>query len=206
MSRDHCQRPCAVFFLLLLLSAIASTSRGPATGLAPRSTVSKSTNNTISLTVRPPGASQQSPTFGTSVVMAITCSKECPPWIRLDRADGVRDTSPFVRIIDEAVSFRDAPSFPMWVRPEWGPVRVGFGGAVDNQPIPFVASGWTSRWNGTQITANSSNATVFYDVGFEAANFSLLLYDIAPGTVSLSVRAESGPDAVDYDQVRLGCA
>ena len=40
----------------------------------------------------------------------------CPPWIRLDRTDGVSDTTPYVRIVDEAVDFLDAPTFPLMIK------------------------------------------------------------------------------------------
>ena len=49
------------------------------------------------------GNSSASPTYGSSVDLFFECSQGlCPPWIRIDRTDGVADTSPFVRVIDEA--------------------------------------------------------------------------------------------------------
>ena len=62
------------------------------------------------------GNSSSSPAYGSAVDLAIDCpGHACPPWIRIDRTDGVTDASPFVRVIDEAVTFLNAPTFPVMI-------------------------------------------------------------------------------------------
>eukprot|EP00051_Salpingoeca_urceolata_P023180 m.390017 g.390017 ORF g.390017 m.390017 type:complete len:912 (-) comp20074_c5_seq2:72-2807(-) len=163
-----------------------------------------------------PGASPQDPAYGTEVAVSVQCTTtttatdaasntalaDCPPWVRVDRTDGVRDTTPFMRVVDQAVSFSSAPSYPLWFRPEWGPTPINFGGAVDNKPIPLVASGWSARYNGTQVTANSSEITLYYNVSIESTSFELDVKDVSPGTVRLSVRQNTAPNHT-YDRVRF---
>lgn len=63
------------------------------------------------------GSTKTNPALGSFVFLNVSCttstsgssdhttSKTCPPWVRIDRLDGVADTSPFVRIGDEAATF-----------------------------------------------------------------------------------------------------
>ena len=60
--------------------------------------------------------------YVSSLDILIRVQGFCPPWIRIDRTDGVADTSPYVRIIDEAVDFLSAPTFPLMVAAYTGKV------------------------------------------------------------------------------------
>ena len=77
------------------------------------------------------GTSAANATFSAYVKAYVTCSNtssppssalqltsiaDCPPWIRVDRVDGVADVSPFNSIINEAVSFRNSQLFPFWIQ------------------------------------------------------------------------------------------
>ena len=70
----------------------------------------------------------------------------CPPWVRVDRTDGVADTTPFVRVTDEQYTFTWAPTFPYFFKPSWGVNTFGFGGAPNDAPVTIVASGWSDRY------------------------------------------------------------
>lgn len=142
-----------------LAPAVSLTSSHPPPTMATNAVAAQSlapNDLTVNLSIIGAGATASNPTLGTYVTLNITAScgpsdagivpPSCPlpQWVRIDRADGVADTSPFVRIADEAASFANAPDFPVWVKPAWGPIQLGFGGSVDNKPIPIVASGWSA--------------------------------------------------------------
>lgn len=189
--------------MLLLLAPFATPAAAAAAGTRRHADA----NATVKLVVVGAGAARDDPALGTYVTMRVDCAPspaDCPPWVRVDRADGVADTAPLVRVVDTAVSFANAPAFPLWLQPAWGPVRLGFGGAVDNRPIPFVASGWTASMNGTRLTANSSNTTVYYSPAYESATFQLSAEDLRPGAVRLSVSLLNAslpaPDKTRFDR------
>jgi hypothetical protein len=74
-------------------------------------------------------------------------------------------------------------------RPRWGPLTsFTFGSSADNKPISFVAAGWSSEYNGSRLTANSTVATVYYDVGYRSTRFALAVEDTGPGSVRLAIR------------------
>ena len=137
----------------------------------------------LTLTIIGPGSSPTNPAYGLRVVLSIGCggtatttinsstSTSCPPWVRVDRTDGVADTSPYETVAEQVDLFDWAPTFPLFYKPEWGPVRFEFDGAPDNRPVPLTASGWTAQYNGSRLTANSSVATVYYNVGFRETQF-----------------------------------
>ena len=57
----------------------------------------------ISLTILGPGNTSSNPSLGAEVRLAVACSGgdgACPPWVRIDRTDGVADTAPFVRVVE----------------------------------------------------------------------------------------------------------
>ena len=53
------------------------------------------------LSILGPGSTPSSPARGTTVQLRVRCGGRCPPWVRIDRTDGVSDTTPFVRPVDE---------------------------------------------------------------------------------------------------------
>eukprot|EP01045_Picozoa_sp_COSAG04_P012702 COSAG04_NODE_865_length_9768_cov_3.722130_2_plen_573_part_00 len=159
----------------------------------------------LALKVVGPGESKENPAFGMHVTLAVSCGEDaCPPWVRIDRTDGVSDASPYVSVADEANMFGWAPQFPTFFRPAWGPFEFSFGGAADNAPIPVVASGWTAERNGTRLTQNSSSTTIYYDVGFLHTTFRMQVEDIGPGSVRVTAVPENTSSShVAFDQVKF---
>eukprot|EP00045_Choanoeca_perplexa_P012129 m.131083 g.131083 ORF g.131083 m.131083 type:complete len:860 (-) comp15898_c0_seq3:38-2617(-) len=165
------------------------------------------------------GSSAANATFSAYVKVYVTCASNnsqplpylhpdsmihCPPWVRIDRVDGVADVTPFNSIINEAVSFRNSQLFPVWIQPRWGPTRLYYGGSIDNKPIPFVASGWSARYNGTLVDRNSSIATIYFNVTFGSTQWKLNTANLRPGAVRLTVAPTVKPDDVpSFDQVRF---
>ena len=109
--------------LLLLLCA----------GLLPASTVGASlaAPGTIAISIDGPGASSGNPALGATVQLKVSCAAgACPPWVRIDRLDGVVDSTPYVRLVDEGYTFIWAPTFPHFFKPEWGIHTFPFGGSA----------------------------------------------------------------------------
>eukprot|EP00039_Didymoeca_costata_P020902 m.342807 g.342807 ORF g.342807 m.342807 type:complete len:866 (+) comp21856_c0_seq1:104-2701(+) len=157
------------------------------------------------------GTSYETAALGTYVEMSVVCKtseimEDCtlPEWVRVDRTDGVSDTTPYWRVADEAASFVNAPGFPVWIKPSWGPTRFFFGGAPDNRPVTVVGSGWTAPMNGTQLTQNCTPVTIYYNVTYETVDFELVVTDLAPGSVKLSIKQINAsfpaPDQVRFDR------
>lgn len=162
----------------------------------------------LSLSIFGPGSAATDPTLGTVVQLKVTCSSTtpatangeqaaseaaseaaagCPPWVRIDRTDGVSDTTPFVRPIDEGSTFTWAPRFPYYFKPAWGLDTFPFGGSVDNAPISIVASGWSAQYNGTMMTQNSSAVVIYFTTSFEKSTTTMRVHDLGPGSVRLTV-------------------
>ena len=114
----------------------------------------------LELQVVGPGNSEENPAFGMEVMLNVSCASEseCPPWVRIDRIDEIADR-------------------PAFFKRSWGLFAYSFGGAPDNRPVPIVASGWTDERNGKRVTQNTSNVTVYYDVGFLRTEFGLAVQD-----------------------------
>eukprot|EP01046_Picozoa_sp_COSAG06_P006138 COSAG06_NODE_285_length_18323_cov_93.673672_19_plen_498_part_00 len=163
--------------------------------------------STLSLAVVGPGGSATSPTRGTTVQLQLQClggtsPGPCPPWVRVDRTDGVSDTTPFVRPVDEGYTFTWAPTFPYYFKPEWSTNHsFSFGGSATGEPVGIVASGWTDRYNGTQLTANTSALLIHYSTSFEDSNSTLLVENAGPGSARLTLRNNADVEA--FDTVRF---
>ena len=146
----------------------------------------------LTLSLVGPGSSASDPALGTTVQLQVTCAggaAACPPWIRIDRTDGISDTTPLVRVVDEAYTFSWAPTFPYFFRPAWGVNTFWFGGSVDNTPISIVGSGWTDKYNGTMVgDRNSSALVIHYSLDFENSNSTLLVQNLGPGSARLRPR------------------
>lgn len=163
----------------------------------------------LSLTIVGPGRSAAHPTFGVSVQLQIGgcdahsstsvagTAAACPPWVKIDRTTLVHGVIKFPSIMH---------------RPAWGPLTLTFGSSADNRPMSFVAAGWSSEYNGTRLTPNSTAATVYYDVGYRSTQFTLAAANTGPGSVRLHIEpvkaslppgfpATSQPfDAVRFDR------
>ena len=133
------------------------------------------------------GSSKENPAFGTEVMLNVSCESECPAWVRIDRADGIAHK-------------------PAFFKPAWGLCAYSFGGAPDNRPVPIVASGWSAERNGKVLTQNSSNVTVYYDVGFLRTEFGLAATDLGPGSVQVTLtptNTSSVPAAIGFDRCKF---
>ena len=100
--------------------------------------------------------------------------------------------------------------FPTYYQPKNGPTKFYFGGAVDNRPVPIVASGWSAEYNGTRLTANSTSVTIHYDVSYEDSVFGMAIEDLSPGTARLTLQPENSSahvsrfDTSRFDRFVLG--
>ena len=169
--------PMAAARLYLVLAAAASGE-----GAQPAVTIS----------IVGPGASAADPALGTSAQLQVTCGADgtgvapaalgCPPWIRIDRLDGVADSTPYVRLVDEGYTFTWAPTFPKFIRPEWGVHTFAFGGSAGDKPIAIVASGWSAEFNGTRTAPNSSALTIHYSTTFDESRSTMAVEDLGPGS------------------------
>jgi hypothetical protein len=113
--------------------------------------------------------------------------------VRIDRLDGVADSTPFVRAVDEGYTFSWAPTFPHYFKPEWGIHTFPFGGSAEGHPISIVASGISAKYNGTTLTPNSTAVTIFYDSAFQKSVSTLEVENTGPGSVRLSLRNAAAP-------------
>ena len=168
-----------------------SGSNGSATEAATGAAAS-----TISLSIVGPGASKTDSARGTTVQLQVSCgggSAACPPWVRVDRLDGVADSTPFVRLVDEGYTFTWAPTFPHFFKPAWGVHTFPFGGSAGGAPISIVASGLSAQYNGTSLTPNSSALTIFYSTSFETSKSTMAVDDLGPGSVRLTLRNTAVP-------------
>eukprot|EP01052_Picozoa_sp_SAG31_P011708 SAG31_NODE_669_length_12945_cov_4.141912_1_plen_612_part_00 len=132
----------------------------------------------LSLSVLGPGRSADQPAFGVSVQLAVGCGgAECPPWVKIERTTLVHGVTRFPATMHN---------------PAWGPLIFTFGSSADHTPISFVAAGWSAEYNGTRLTANSTAATVFYDVGYSRTQFALAVQEVGPASVRLQLNKVVG--------------
>jgi hypothetical protein len=77
-------------------------SIGVAAGLGPSGlphAAGPETQALISLSIVGPGTSDADPALGATVQLKVECGDTaCPLWVRVDRTDGISDTTPFVRL------------------------------------------------------------------------------------------------------------
>jgi hypothetical protein len=158
------------------------------------------------LSIVGPGSTAADPTYGSTATIVVASDSDGSalvprsrrPWIRLDRPDGVAETGTgsdgdnsglgWMTIADEMASFESALAFPVWMRPDWGPFRLFFGGAANNRSVEVVASGWSTNGpNATQLTENSSVLTIHYSTACRQAKAVMEAVSLGPGKVRLSV-------------------
>ena len=151
-----------------------------------------------SLSIVGPGASAADPTFGASATIVAQSGGAALPWVRLDRPDGVAETGTgpdgdgsgrgWMTVADESVTYAGALVFPVWMRPDWGPFQLLFGGAANNKSVAIVASGWSTNGpNATQLTENSSVLTIHYSTVCRQAKTVMDVTSLGPGKARLSV-------------------
>ena len=128
---------------------------------------------TLKIEIVGSGASKADPVFGTSVVLAVKCRDSCPPFVRIDRVNTKYSNFAGTRGV--------------FFQPRFGPYTFEFGGAPDNLPIPIVISGWSAQYNGTRLTPNSTNATIYYDVSYGNALFEMAVDDLGPATARVTL-------------------
>eukprot|EP01050_Picozoa_sp_SAG11_P033663 SAG11_NODE_11536_length_754_cov_0.806107_1_plen_204_part_01 len=166
--------------------------------------IAASSGAEISLSIVGPGASKANPALGATVQLNVSCTAAggCPPWVRIDRLDGVADSTPFVRLVDEGYTFTWAPTFPHYFKPEWGVHTFSFGGSGDDKPISIVASGRSAKYNGTALTKNSSALTIHYSTAFESSKSGVAVEDLGPGSVRLTLQntAAAAFDTIRFDR------
>eukprot|EP01043_Picozoa_sp_COSAG02_P013993 COSAG02_NODE_568_length_20207_cov_50.273374_3_plen_384_part_00 len=154
---------------------------------------------------------QEGPVLGAScncsasVTASVPASAALVQWIKIERTDGCAD----------------GRHFPLWVSRAWGwhVIAVEFmgscvtGGAISDPAgtVPLAASGWSARWNGTQVAKTSGVTWVRYDWrSFQAQKFGIEVHPLRPGLVQLSAQSLNaslpGPDHFTFWQfwVRSG--
>jgi hypothetical protein len=179
----------------MLTTLIAMAAARAVTGEVQAST------STISLSIVGPGTSPAEPALGTTVLLNVSCADDdgsalvCPPdmWVRIDRLDGVADSTPYVRLVDEGYTFTWAPTFPHYFKPAWGPHTFPFGGSAGGAPIGIVGAGVSARYNATVLTPNSSAVTIHYSKAFENSESSMVVEDLGPGSVRLALHNTAAP-------------
>lgn len=144
----------------------------------------------LELSIVGPGASVADPAFGEVVTLAVggcgdSSGGACPPWVRVERADvgtlhGPAHASP---VFQPTV----AGNFP------WK-----FGGKADNAPVPIVASGWSSKYNGTRLTANSSVILAHYVVTRQGWPTRLEVQPVGPGSARITVVAGNSSQPLEF--------
>jgi hypothetical protein len=170
----------------------------------------------VSLSIVGAGTSKADPVLGATVQLKVACgaadaaaaaaaaaavTAACPPWVRIDRVDGVADSTPYVRLVDEGYTFTWAPTFPKFIKPEWGVHTFAFGGSPADTPIAIVASGWSAEFNGTALAPNSTALTIYYSTAFEGSKSSMVVEDLGPGSVRLTL--ESAAAVPQFGTIRF---
>lgn len=149
----------------------------------------------LPLHIAGPGASAKDPAYGEVVTLvvgecggrrnALGAASDCPPWIRVERAD---------------VGSLHGPAH---ANPVFWPTAAGnlvwkFGGKSDNAPVPIVASGWTSKYNGTRLTANSSIVLAHYVVTRQMVPTRLEVAPLGPGSARITVVAANSSEPLIF--------
>ena len=139
---------------------------------------------------RPVGAAtggSRSGSIGSSGGSSSGSGSTCPPWVRVERADV------------------GALHGPAHASPVFQPTAVGnfawkFGGKSDNAPVPIVASGWSSKYNGTRLTANSSVILAHYVVTRQQWPTRLEVQPRGPGSARITVVAANSSEPLTFNR------
>ena len=122
---------------------------------------------------------------------------EQPAWVRLDRADKQEDKDDsfynnwwprWAKTTDGSFSF-------MWLH-----ATPGTGKPRQREALTVVASGWSHRFNGTRLTANSSNASLWFSFAYWSSSSLLEVEDAGPGAVVLRGKPGEGVNETVADR------
>jgi hypothetical protein len=150
--------------------------------------------------------SESLPLHGSRAQASVTfagASAPPPPWVRLDRCDVVINEHGHV-VKDNTVWDE---YFPRWAPTsgggfdfDWQVAKGVTAGGSGSGSITVVASGWTARYNGTRLTENSTNATVFFSFDYRSSTSLVNAIDVGPGSVRLLGTAGAGVNTTEADR------
>ena len=144
-----------------------------------------------------PDCSELAPLHGNQAQATVTfgASATLPSWIRLDRCDRVNDNT----------IWREY--FPRWAPATGGTFDFSWLAGTNGSSITVKASGWSSRYNGTQLTENSTNVTVFFSFDYRNTVSLLQVEDTGSGSVRLTGKPGKGLNATTAQKVHWadGC-
>ena len=141
------------------------------------------------------GCTKEQPLQGNTATATVGfggSSAPQPAWIRLDRCDNVNDNTFYndwwprwAKTSDGSFDFHWLHATP----PHGGPALQA---APAAQALTIVASGWSDRYNGTQLTDNSTNASVWFSFDYWNAVSLLEVEDTGPASVVLRGKPGKG--------------
>lgn len=122
------------------------------------------------------GCTPENPLQGAMATATVTFAGRgavtSPAWVRLDRCDDHDDnsiwTEYFPRVVPAGATFDFS-----WLQ------------GSTSTSITVTASGWSARYNGTRLTANSTNATVFFSFAYRSSISLLEVESPIAGTAAL---------------------
>ena len=123
-----------------------------------------------------------------------------PAWIRLDRCDSVDDNTFYHTWWPRWAKATDGSFEIDWLHatpPALPPPCAGCPGAGR---LTVVASGWSARYNGTRLTANSTNQSVYFSFSYWDSLSQLEVRDAGPGSVHLKAKAGAGVNSSAADR------
>eukprot|EP01043_Picozoa_sp_COSAG02_P064173 COSAG02_NODE_9299_length_2262_cov_2.325474_1_plen_364_part_10 len=142
------------------------------------------------------GCSKEQPLSGMTATATVKFDDGAPrpEWIRLDRSDNVNDNT----------FYNDF--WPRWAKTSDGSFDFSWlhgtppntGGAAE--ALTVVASGWSHRYNGTQLTDNSTNASVWFSFEYWNTLALLEVEDTGPGSVILRGKPGKGVNETAADR------
>ena len=153
--------------------------------------LSPAPNLKLSCGAESPDCSESLPLHGNTAQGTVTFAetKPLPAWIRLDRCDHVNDNTVWVEY------------FPRWVPTAGGTFDFAWLAGSNASSITVTASGWSARFNGTQLTENSTDETAFFSFDYRDTTTQLEVEDTGPGSVRLTGKPGKGLNATAVEQV-----
>eukprot|EP01050_Picozoa_sp_SAG11_P010060 SAG11_NODE_989_length_6272_cov_18.066256_1_plen_653_part_10 len=153
------------------------------------------------LTIDCGDCNEQNPFQGNLAMAHVDFVESSPPaWIRLDRCDSVDDNSFYngwwprwAKTSDGSFEFEWLHATP----PALPPPCAGCPGAGR---LTVVASGWSAPHNGTRLTANSSNQSIYFSFSYWSSLSQLRVRDMGPGSVSLKAEPGQGVNSSAADR------
>eukprot|EP01044_Picomonas_judraskeda_P025559 COSAG03_NODE_7451_length_917_cov_0.743276_1_plen_194_part_10 len=139
------------------------------------------------------GCSKEHPLSGMTATATVRFEDgvQQPEWIRLDRCDNVWDNT----------FYNDF--WPRWAKTSDGSFDFSWlHGTPPNggTELTVVASGWSQRYNGTRLTANSTNASVHFSFDYWNSVALLEVEDSGPAAVTLRGKPGQGVNETAADR------